>query len=43
MKLYLVQHGKVCAKDANPERPLTDQSEMRLAANGFSSRCKLLI
>lgn len=25
MKLYLVQHGEACSKDADPERPLTDQ------------------
>jgi len=25
MKLYLVQHGEACAKDVDPERPLTDQ------------------
>ena len=25
MKLYLVQHGEACAKDVNPERPVTDQ------------------
>jgi phosphohistidine phosphatase len=27
MKLYLVQHGEACAKEINPERPLTDQGE----------------
>jgi phosphohistidine phosphatase len=35
MKLYLVQHGEACAKDADPERPLTDQGKAdidRLAA-----------
>ena len=25
MKLYLVQHGEACAKDVDPERPLTDR------------------
>lgn len=25
MRLYLVQHGEACAKEVNPERPLTDQ------------------
>jgi len=25
MKLYLVQHGEACAKEVNPDRPLTDQ------------------
>jgi len=25
MKLYLVQHGEACAKEVDPERPLTDQ------------------
>jgi len=28
MKLYLVQHGEACAKDINPERPLTGQGEV---------------
>ncbi len=35
MKLYLVQHAEACAKDVNPERPLTDQGQAdveRLAA-----------
>ena len=35
MKLYLVQHGEACAKDVDPERPLTDQGRAdtdRLAA-----------
>jgi phosphohistidine phosphatase len=35
MKLYLVQHGEACAKEVNPERPLTDQGQAdidRLAA-----------
>jgi phosphohistidine phosphatase len=35
MKLYLVQHGEACAKEVNPERPLTDQGKAdidRLAA-----------
>jgi len=35
MKLYLVQHGEACAKDVDPERPLTDQGNAdtdRLAA-----------
>ncbi len=27
MKLYLVQHGEACAKDVDPERPLTDQGK----------------
>ena len=27
MKLYLVQHGEACAKEENPERPLTEQGE----------------
>ena len=27
MKLYLVQHGEACAKEVNPERPLTDQGK----------------
>lgn len=25
MKLYLVQHGEACAKELDPERPLTEQ------------------
>lgn len=25
MKLYLAQHGEACAKDVDPERPLTDR------------------
>lgn len=25
MKLYLVQHGEACAKETDPDRPLTDQ------------------
>ena len=25
MKLYLAQHGEACAKDIDPERPLTDK------------------
>ena len=25
MKLYLAQHGEACAKDVDPERPLSDQ------------------
>ncbi|MBT8438749.1 MAG: phosphohistidine phosphatase SixA [Gammaproteobacteria bacterium] len=35
MKLYLVQHGEACAKEINPDRPLTDQGKAdieRLAA-----------
>ncbi|WP_455210029.1 phosphohistidine phosphatase SixA [Kaarinaea lacus] len=35
MKLYLVQHGEACAKDVDPDRPLTDQGAKdidRLAA-----------
>lgn len=35
MKLILVQHGEACAKDVDPERPLTDRGEQdadRLAA-----------
>jgi len=27
MKLYLVQHGEACAKEENPERPLTEHGE----------------
>ena len=27
MKLYLVQHGEACAKEVNPERPLTEQGK----------------
>ena len=27
MKLYLVQHGEACAKEINPDRPLTDQGK----------------
>jgi len=27
MKLYLVQHGDACAKEINPDRPLTEQGE----------------
>jgi phosphohistidine phosphatase len=27
MKLYLVQHGEVCAKEIDPERPLTEQGQ----------------
>ncbi len=35
MKLYLVQHGEACAKDVDPERPLTErgvQDVERMAA-----------
>lgn len=35
MKLYLVQHGEACAKEVDPDRPLTDQGAKdidRLAA-----------
>ena len=35
MKLYLVQHGDACAKEVDPERPLTEKGESnieRLAA-----------
>jgi phosphohistidine phosphatase len=35
MRLYLLQHGEACAKDVDPERPLTDRGEAdidRLAA-----------
>lgn len=35
MKLYLVQHGEACAKDIDPNRPLTEQGAVdvdRLAA-----------
>jgi phosphohistidine phosphatase len=35
MKLYLVQHGEACAKEIDPDRPLTDQGKAdieRLAA-----------
>lgn len=35
MKLYLVQHGEACAKEVDPERPLTQQGRKdieRLAA-----------
>lgn len=35
MKLYLVQHGEACAKEVDPDRPLTDQGKAdieRLAA-----------
>ena len=35
MKLYLVQHGEACAKDVDPDRPLTDAGKAdveRLAA-----------
>ena len=28
MKLYLVQHGEACAKEVDPERPLTEQGQM---------------
>ena len=27
MKLYLVQHGEACAKEIDPERPLTEQGQ----------------
>ena len=27
MKLYLVQHGEACAKEVDPDRPLTDQGK----------------
>ncbi|MCU7843876.1 MAG: phosphohistidine phosphatase SixA [Candidatus Thiodiazotropha sp. (ex Monitilora ramsayi)] len=27
MRLYLVQHGEACAKDVDPDRPLTDQGK----------------
>lgn len=35
MKVYLVQHGEACAKEVDPDRPLTDQGKAdieRLAA-----------
>ena len=28
MKLYLVQHGEACAKEVDPERPLTGQGKV---------------
>jgi len=28
MKLYLVQHGEACAKDVDPQRPLTEQGKV---------------
>ena len=31
MKLYLVQHGAACAKEADPLRPLTEQGETDIA------------
>lgn len=31
MKLYLVQHGEACAKDLDPQRPLTDQGKADIA------------
>ena len=27
MKLYLVQHGEACAKEVDPDRPLTEQGQ----------------
>ena len=27
MRLYLVQHGEACAKDVDPDRPLTERGE----------------
>jgi phosphohistidine phosphatase len=31
MKLYLVQHGEACAKEVDPERPLTEQGKADVA------------
>ncbi len=31
MKLFLVQHGEACAKDVDPERPLTDRGKADVA------------
>jgi len=28
MKLYLIQHGEACAKEVDPERPLTEQGQV---------------
>ena len=30
MKLYLVQHGEACAKEVDPDRPLTDQGKAEI-------------
>ncbi|PCH61050.1 MAG: phosphohistidine phosphatase SixA [Gammaproteobacteria bacterium] len=48
MKLYLVQHGEACAKEVDPERPLTGQGKAdveRLAAflNGAGIRVARVI
>lgn len=34
MKLYLVQHGEACAKDVDPERPLTNQGKLDVERMG---------
>ncbi len=31
MKLFLVQHGEACAKDVDPERPLTERGKADVA------------
>lgn len=44
MKLYLVQHGEACAKEVDPDRPLTDQGKAdieRLA--GFLKRAGIQV
>jgi len=44
MKLYLVQHGEACAKEVDPERPLTDRGKAdidRLA--GFLKRAGIQV
>lgn len=44
MKLYLVQHGEACAKEVDPERPLTEQGRAdveRLA--GFLKRAGIRV
>ena len=34
MKLYLMQHGEACAKDVDPERPLTNEGRLDVERMG---------
>ncbi len=34
MKLYLVQHGEACAKEVDPDRPLTEQGRLDIERLG---------
>jgi phosphohistidine phosphatase len=44
MKLYLVQHGEACAKDVDPERPLTDRGRQDVERlTGFLGRAGIQV